>query len=89
MHQGRSGINRSRSHRLEHADRQHHGVEPRELEAPLELVGGLVVEEALVPPLLLEHELPGLRWIDYASLLKVGGKWQIVGFLYFRESAAK
>jgi len=37
----------------------------------------------------LEHELPGLRWIDYASLLKVGGKWQIVGFLYFRESVAK
>ena len=37
----------------------------------------------------LEHELPGLRWIDYASLLKVGGKWQIVGFVYFRESAPK
>ncbi len=36
----------------------------------------------------LEHELPGLRWIDYASLLKVGGKWQIVGFLYYRESTA-
>ncbi len=37
----------------------------------------------------LEHELPGLRWIDYASLLKVEGKWQIVGFVYFQETAAK
>jgi hypothetical protein len=37
----------------------------------------------------LEHGLPGLRWIDYASLLKVGGKWQIVGFVYFRESAPR
>ncbi len=34
----------------------------------------------------LEHERPGLRWIDYASLLKVEGKWQIVGLVYRRES---
>ena len=33
----------------------------------------------------LEHELPGLRWIDYASLLEVDGQWSIVGFLDFRE----
>ncbi len=37
----------------------------------------------------LEHELPGLRWIDYASLLKVEGKWQIVGFVYSQERTAK
>lgn len=36
----------------------------------------------------LEHERSGLRWIDYASLLKVEGKWQIVGLLYRRESTA-
>lgn len=37
----------------------------------------------------LEHELPGMRWIDYASLLKVEGKWQIVGFVYYQEKTAK
>ena len=37
----------------------------------------------------LEHDLPTGRWIDYASLLKVGGQWKIVGLLYVREGAAK
>lgn len=37
----------------------------------------------------LEHELPGMRWIDYASLLKVEGRWQIVGFVYYQEKTAK
>jgi hypothetical protein len=33
----------------------------------------------------LEHDLPSGRWIDYASLLKVGGQWKIVGLLYVRQ----
>src|SRR4029453_3877973 len=37
----------------------------------------------------LEHDLPTGRWIDYASLLKVGGQWKIVGLLYVREGAGK
>ena len=35
----------------------------------------------------LEHDLPTGHWIDYASLLKVGGQWKIVGLLYARQSA--
>ena len=35
----------------------------------------------------LEHDLPTGRWIDYASLLKVGGQWKIVGLLYARQGA--
>jgi Putative lumazine-binding len=35
----------------------------------------------------LEHDLPTGRWIDYASLLKVGGQWKIVGLVYAKESA--
>jgi hypothetical protein len=37
----------------------------------------------------LVHDLPGGRWIDYASLLKLGGQWKIVGLLYIREGDAK
>ena len=37
----------------------------------------------------LVHDLPTGRWIDYASLLKLGGQWKIVGLLYVREGAAK
>jgi hypothetical protein len=33
----------------------------------------------------LEHDLPSGRWIDYASLLKVGGEWKIVGLLYAKQ----
>ena len=33
----------------------------------------------------LEHDLPSGRWIDYASLLKVGGQWKIVGLLYAKQ----
>src|SRR5687767_4175519 len=45
--------------RLEHARRQDHGVEPRELERTLELVSRFVVEKSLVPALAFEHELAG------------------------------
>ncbi len=37
----------------------------------------------------LEHDLPTGRWIDYASLLKVGGQWTIVGLLYARQGAGQ
>jgi hypothetical protein len=37
----------------------------------------------------LEHDLPTGHWIDYASLLKVGGQWRIVGLLYVRQGDAK
>jgi hypothetical protein len=37
----------------------------------------------------LEHDLPSGRWIDYASLLKVGGQWKIVGLLYVRQDAVR
>ena len=37
----------------------------------------------------LEHDLPTGRWIDYASLLKVGGQWKIVGLLYSRQEPAR
>ena len=37
----------------------------------------------------LEHDLPTGHWIDYASLLKVGGQWKIVGLLYSRQEAAR
>ena len=33
----------------------------------------------------LEHDLPTGLWIDYASLLKVGGQWRIVGLLYAKQ----
>jgi Putative lumazine-binding len=36
----------------------------------------------------LEHDLPSGRWIDYASLLKVGGQWKIVGLVYARQSVS-
>jgi hypothetical protein len=36
----------------------------------------------------LEHDLPTGRWIDYASLLKVGGQWKIVGLVYARQGAS-
>jgi hypothetical protein len=34
----------------------------------------------------LEHDLPSGRFIDYASLLKVGGQWKIVGLVFARQS---
>ena len=37
----------------------------------------------------LEHDLPTGRWIDYASLLKVGGQWRIVGLIYARQEEAR
>ena len=37
----------------------------------------------------LEHDLPTGRWIDYASLLKVGGQWKIVGLLYAKAPDAR
>jgi len=36
----------------------------------------------------LEHVLPDAPWIDYASRLKVGGTWKIVGPLYARQGGA-
>ena len=37
----------------------------------------------------VESDLPSERQIEYASLLKVGGKWTIVGFLSVREGGPK
>ena len=37
----------------------------------------------------LEHDLPSGRWIDYASLLKIGGQWKIVGLLYAKPGDAR
>jgi Putative lumazine-binding len=37
----------------------------------------------------LDHDLPTGRWIDYASLLKVGGQWMIVGLLYTRQDTGR
>jgi Putative lumazine-binding len=36
----------------------------------------------------LEHELPNETWIDYASLLRVGGKWTIVGLVSGKGAAS-
>lgn len=32
----------------------------------------------------LTHDFGTVRWVDYASLLKVGSKWKIVGLLFVR-----
>ncbi len=37
----------------------------------------------------LEHDLPAGRFIDYASLLKVGGQWQIVGLVFARQDSSR
>jgi hypothetical protein len=37
----------------------------------------------------LEHDLPNGRWIDYASLLKVGGQWKIVGLIYAKQDTGR
>lgn len=36
----------------------------------------------------VEHASPGGIWVDYASLLKVGGSWKIVGVVYGRQGGA-
>jgi hypothetical protein len=37
----------------------------------------------------LEHDLPAGRFIDYASLLKVGGQWKIVGLVFARQDSSR